>query len=131
MKGKLPEMIYSEPVKDIMGTPPRRIIRWGTTVLFVVFILFVVFSWFLKYPDLVPSPVEITTENPPVILVSKISGKITHLYVSDGSKVISGQTMAVMETAASMDDFSKLKLLVKTIIFNDTLAPEKIPEISQ
>jgi multidrug resistance efflux pump len=131
MKGKSPEIIYSEPVKDIMGTPPRRIIRWGTTVIFAVFILFVIFSWFLKYPDVVPSPVEITTENPPVVFVSRISGKIKHLYVRDKAKVIPGQTMAVMETAASMDDLLKLKSLINNINFDDTIAPGQFPVISQ
>lgn len=100
-------------------------------MLFVVFALFVVFSWFLKYPDVVPSPVEITTENPPVMLVSKISGKIKSLKVADNSKVTSGQIIAVMETAASMDDFSKLKLLVNTISLNDTVFPDKFSNITQ
>jgi multidrug resistance efflux pump len=131
MKGKSPQIVYSDPVKDIMGTPPRRIISSGTTVIFVVFILFLAFSWFLKYPDVVPSPVEITTENPPVILVSRISGKIKHMHVSDKSNVVAGQMLAVMETAASMDDFSKLKSLVNSININDTLAPGKFPAIFQ
>jgi multidrug resistance efflux pump len=131
MKTKVPDIIYSGPVKDIMGSPPRSIIRWGTTVLFVVFICFVGFSWFIKYPDVIPSPVEITTENPPVTLVSKISGKIKYIYVSDKSKVAAGQIIAVMETAASMEDFSKLKLLVNEVSFEDTIAPEKMPELKQ
>jgi len=131
MKGKKPGIIYSEPVKEIMGTPPRRIIRWGTTLLFIVFSLFLTFSWFLKYPDLIPSPVEITTENPPVMLASKISGKIKHLYVSDLEKVTSEQILAVMETAVSMDDFSILKLLTDTIDFGDTVTRVSIPDLSQ
>ena len=131
MKSKAPDIIYSGSVKDIMGSPPSSIIRWGTTVLFSVFIFFVGFSWFIKYPDVIPSPVEITTQNPPVTLVSKISGKIKHIYVSDKSKVIAGQTVAVMETAASMEDFLKLKLLVNNINLDDTISPDKLPEISQ
>lgn len=131
MNEKAPKIIYSEPVKDIMGSPPRKIIRWGTTVLFAVFILFVLFAWLLKYPDVVPSPVEITTENPPVMLISKISGKIKNLYVTDKSNVESGQIIAVMETAASIDDFSILRSLVDTINFTNAPAPENVPELSK
>jgi multidrug resistance efflux pump len=131
MKAKEPDIIYSGPVKDIMGSPPRSIIRWGTTVLFMVFLFFVVFSWYIKYPDVIPSPVEITTENPPVTLISKISGKIKHIYVSDKSKVVAGQTIAVMETAVSMEDFLKLRILVNTINFGDTISPEKIADLAQ
>ena len=39
MKERKPEILYSDPVKEIMGNPPGRILRWGTTVMFSVFVL--------------------------------------------------------------------------------------------
>ena len=131
MKNKIPELAFSEPVKDIMGTPPRKIVRWGTGVIFFVFILFIVFAWFLKYPDVIPSPVEITTQNPPVILVSKISGKIKNLYVQDKNKVVSGEIMAAMETTASLTDFETLKKFILSVSLTDTVSPSDLPVLSQ
>lgn len=114
MSQKKTEIVYSEPVREIMGNPPRRIIRWGNTIIFTVFVLFILFASIIRYPDLIPSPVEITTENPPVTLVSKITGKIKHLYVSDEQPVDSGRLLAVMETAASIDDIKNLRIFIDT-----------------
>lgn len=115
MKERKPEIVFSEPVKEIMGNPPARILRWGTTVMFSVFVLFVIFAWVIRYPDTIPAPIEITTVNPPVTLVSKITGHITGLYVQDREKVSADQVIAVMETSASIEDFRLLNNTIDTI----------------
>jgi HlyD family secretion protein len=112
MKEGKPEILYSEPVREIMGNPPSGILRWGNLILFVVFLVFLFFSWILKYPDMVPAPVEITTINPPATLVTKITGRIKYLLVKDNEKVTEGQVLAVMETTASIDE---IRILVKTL----------------
>jgi HlyD family secretion protein len=115
MKERKPLILFSEPVREIMGNPPARIIRTGTTVIFILFILLVVFSWVIRYPDVIPSPVEITTSNPPVTLVSKITGHIKYLYVKDKEKVTAGQLIAVMETTALVEEIEKLSHILDTM----------------
>jgi multidrug resistance efflux pump len=129
MTDRKPEIKYSDPVREIMGTPPRRILKWGTTAIFTVFILFILFAWFIRYPDLIPSPVEITTENPPVILVSKITGRIKHLYVGDKGIVKNGQILAVMETAASIDAVVTLRHFTDTVTHITSLSPGSVPDM--
>lgn len=131
MKERKPEILYSEPVKEIMGNPPRMILRWGTTVLFVVFVLFIFFAWLIRYPDIIPSPVEITTSNPPVTLVSKITGRIKHLYVKEREKVTAGQLVAVMETTASINEIELLKQTIDTIKNPGSLSSDSLPEFSE
>lgn len=126
-----PEIRYSDPVKEIMGRPPRRILRWGTTAIFTVIVIFAVFAWFLKYPDLIVSTIEITTENPPVILVSKISGKIKMINVEDNDTVHAGQLLAVMETPVSMEQFYDLKEFTDTTRHPELLSVEDIPDLSR
>ena len=109
MKDRKPEILFSEPVREIMGDPPGKITRWGTVTVFSVFVLFIFFSWIIRYPDVVPASIEITTMNPPVTLVTKITGRIKYLYVSEQEKVVSGQVVAVMETSASMDEIQLLE----------------------
>ncbi len=70
---------------------------------------FIFFHGLLRYPDIIPAPVEITTVNPPVTLVSKITGRIKNLYVKDKEEIKAGQLIAVMETAASIDEINKLR----------------------
>jgi multidrug resistance efflux pump len=115
MKSEKPEILYSEPIKEIMGNPPGRIVRWGNTMLFLVFVLIIIFSWLIRYPDTIPAQVEITTMNPPVTLVTKITGRIQNLFVTDREQVKAGQLLAVMETSASMHDIQILKHTIDSI----------------
>jgi hypothetical protein len=131
MKGRRPEILYSDPVKEIMGNPPRMILRWGTTVLFAVFVLFIFFAWLIRYPDIIPSPIEITTLNPPVTLVSKIAGRIKYLYVKDRESVKAGQLVAVMETTASVNEIRLLSQTIDTIRSPELLSSVLLPEFSE
>jgi multidrug resistance efflux pump len=130
MADKKPEIKYSEPVREIMGNPPGRILKWGTTVIFSLFILFILFAWLFRYPDLIPSPVEITTENPPVTLASKITGRIKHLFVSNKGIVKNGQLLAVMETAASIDAIERLRQFTDTVSNISSLTSQSVPVMS-
>jgi multidrug resistance efflux pump len=131
MEEKKPDILYSWEVNEIMGRPPGKIVRWGTAVLFSAFILLVFLAWLVKYPDTIPAQIEITTINPPVTLVSKISGRIKNLYVSDKDKVEEGKLIAVMETAASVDEISRLKQIVDTVKSPESLTPASLPEFTE
>ena len=115
MKDQRPEILYSDPVREIMGRPPRRILRWGTSIMLIIFVLFILFAWLIKYPDTIPAPVEITTTNPPVTLVTKITGHINSFFVKEREKVSAGQLVAVMETTASLNEIELLKQTIDTI----------------
>ncbi len=131
MENKKPEIKYSDPVEEIMGNPPGRILRWGTFIIFIVFVLFLLFAWFIKYPDLIPSSIEITTENPPVTLVSKINGRIMHLNTTNKSKVVKGQVLAVMETAVTYEEFEILRQFADTTTHLLTLKNNFVPELAE
>jgi HlyD family secretion protein len=131
MKNKRPEILYSDPVREIMGKPPRRILRWGTTIMFLVFVLFIFFAWLIRYPDTIPAPVEITTTNPPVTLVTKITGHINSLFVKEREKVNAGPLVALMETTASMKEIELLKQTIDTIKTPETLSSRLLPAFSE
>ena len=115
MKENKTDIVYSEPVTEIMGRPPSGIVRAGTVLIFSLFVLFVLFTWLIRYPDVIPSPVEITTTNPPVTLVSKVTGHIQRLYVKDGEKVKKGQLIGLMETTASFLEIDSLRAILDTL----------------
>lgn len=130
MKNQKPEILYSDPVKEIMGKPPNRIIRWGTSTLVLVFILFILFAWLIRYPDTIPAPVEITTTNPPVTLVTKITGHINSFFVKEREEVKAGQLIAVMETTASLNEIKLLKNTTDTIKKPESLSYQSVPLFS-
>ncbi len=127
MKESKPEILFPETVSEIMGRPPSRIVRTGTIIIFILFALFILFVWIIRYPDVIPSPVEITTTNPPVTLVSKITGHIQELYVKDGEKVTKGQLIGLMETTASFNEIDSLRAILDTM---KTAGPSLLPELT-
>ncbi len=131
MKNQKPEILYSEPVREIMGKPPRRILRWGTAIMFLVFALFIFFAWIIKYPDTIPAPVEITTTNPPVTLVTKITGHINSFIVKEKENVKAGQVVAVMETTASVKEVELLRQVVDTISKPELILYRSLPLFSE
>ena len=130
MKNNKPNILYSEPVEEIMSSPPSWIIRWGSSLIFIFFVVFITFSWIIKYPDTIPAPVVITTENPPVTLVAKISGKIMQFNVSDKDSVAKGELLAVMETTALISEIDILKKTVESINNPDEIDVKTFPVLS-
>jgi multidrug efflux pump subunit AcrA (membrane-fusion protein) len=130
-KESKPEILYSDPVKEIMGRPPRKILQWGTSIIFLAFSLFVLLAWIIKYPDTIPANVEITTENPPVTLTGKVSGRIKNLYIKDKEIVSDGQLLAVIETSASIEEINRLKKMIDTINQSEFLRLTAIPDFSE
>ena len=45
--------LKSPAVQEILGRPPRWIIRWGISIIFIVVAGLVVGSYFFKYPDVI------------------------------------------------------------------------------
>lgn len=131
MKNGKSKILYSDPVNDIISLPPRRLIRSGATLIFIVFVLLLFLAWLIKYPDVVPAPVEITTVNPPVTLVTKVTGRINKIYVRDGEAVSKGQILAIMETAASIDDLKRLKSAIDSVKKPEELNFGSVPLLSE
>jgi HlyD family secretion protein len=130
MKEHKPDIIYSEPVNEIMGNPPGKITRWGTAIIISVFCIFILFAWLIRYPDTIPSPVEITTINPPVTLVSKMTGRIKFLYVKDRDIVSVNQLVGVMETTASVEQIRILRQIIDTVASSDNLNLHSFPSLT-
>jgi len=104
--------LRSEEIHEILGVPPKWIVRWGITLIFIVIAIVFIGSAFFRYPDIVSAPAVITSENPPSVIISKASGKITNIFKTDGSTVIKGDTIAVIENPANLKDIKYLSGLV-------------------
>jgi hypothetical protein len=122
------QIIHSEPVREIMGSPPRKLIAWGTTLIFVVFVLFLLGSWLIRYPDVIPAPVEITTTNPPATLTSRVNGRILELLSTEGSAVEKGTVIAVMESSADFRNILALEEFLQTHYDDYITPPDSFPE---
>ena len=107
--------LRSEEVQEILGTPPAWLIRWGTTVVFIVVLGIIAVSWFVKYPDIIQSEVIITTPNLPKGVVARSSGYLSKLLVTDGQTVMAGQNLVIMESNENVEDVLTLEKELRAI----------------
>jgi len=74
-------------INDLIGNPPGWILRSGITIVTLVVVIGIALSYIISYPDKIIAPVVITTENPPIELISKALGKIETIFVADKDTV--------------------------------------------
>ena len=103
---------HSEEVEEIMSYIPNRIIRWGLTVIFVIFSLLLIGSYCFKSPEIIKAPMVLTKKNPPVSLISKSTGKIDRLFAADGQIVDEKGIIALINNPT---DFSNYLILKKEL----------------
>ena len=96
--------LRSEDVQEILGTPPGWLVRWGTSIVLVGFIMILAAAWFVRYPDVVEAKVVVTTATPPVDVIARTDGRIARLLVTDTMQVSSNQLLGVMQSTAKYRD---------------------------
>ena len=63
--------LRSEEVQEILGRPPRSIVRWGITVVLLLVVGLAIGSYFIKYPDVLQASITVSSENLPADVVAK------------------------------------------------------------
>ena len=124
--------LRSDEVQEILGTPPRWIVRWGTTMIFIGIILLGVVSYIIKYPDVVAVPMYVTTFVEPVEVVSNRNGHLSQLMVEDKESVVFGQILVEIQNQADLEDVLSLDSItmelqnyeLKDLV--DFIPPEKL-----
>ncbi|SHG70439.1 HlyD family secretion protein [Flagellimonas flava] len=94
----------SDQVREILGKAPNWVIRFGTTVIFVIFLLLLFATSIISYNDIIPAQIIVTSKNPPVHLKSKSSGKLANIFVEPGQFVIKDQRLGEIENTANIED---------------------------
>jgi multidrug resistance efflux pump len=98
-----------EDVQEILGTPPSWIVRWGTTVILLSVCMLFWVSWMVKYPDIIPAQIVMTTETPPVPVVARSTGYLQRLIAVNDEVVKQGDLLVVMQNTANHEDVLKLE----------------------
>jgi multidrug resistance efflux pump len=105
----------SDFVKEILETPPNRIISWGNTFFLIFVFLILLLSWFVKYPDIVISEVIITTNNPPIYLATKTEGKIDSILNPNKKFAEKDEWLAIIGSNANIEHIKILDSILKEI----------------
>lgn len=108
------EKFYSEQTQEILGKLPSWVIRWGISVIFLIFAGLIIGCYLIKYPQVVTAPVIITTLNPPSDLIAKATGRIDTLFAKDGELLFAGSPVAMLQNTASYDDVTEVARQLET-----------------
>jgi multidrug efflux pump subunit AcrA (membrane-fusion protein) len=111
--------IRSEEVQEIVNRVPSWIVRWGTMLIFLVFLVSMTISWFVKYPDVLKAEAIITTTPVPVNLVARVAGRLK-LLKGDKETVKEGDVIAFIDGNVSLNDLETLE----SILGNDLIEIE-------
>lgn len=97
----------SEDVKEILGTPPEWPLRWGNTILLLVFGTGLIFTWLVHYPDKIHAKVVITTVIPPAPIIARSDGRIARLARAN-EIVRANDVVCVLDNPARYEDVFKV-----------------------
>lgn len=107
--------IRSDEVQEILSHTPNWMIRWGITSVFFLILILIGISYFVKYPDVIKGNITLTTEVPPVKLVSKTNGQLTNIYVKNGELVRENDFIADIESPLTDSGVVYLKQLISEL----------------
>jgi multidrug efflux pump subunit AcrA (membrane-fusion protein) len=107
--------LRSDDVQEIIGTPPRMIVRWGTLVVTGAVFVMVALSFWVQYPDKVRGRVTITSKIAAVRVNAQKSDLISKIHVEDGDKVKEGDLLVEMQSAANFEDVEELEEFTKDL----------------
>jgi hypothetical protein len=93
----------SEEIEEVIGNAPHWLVQWGISLVFFFFLILLIITWAVKYPDVLRARVVITTNPPPLKFIARASGNV-QLLVSDGEHVKPPRILAVIKNTATYTD---------------------------
>lgn len=109
------QLTEQDQVQTILGKPPGWILRWGISFIFMTVLILIFLSYLVKFPDIIPARVTLTTEIPPVHLFVQSGGKIENLLVEDKQAVTENDLLAIIQNPADHFDIVTLENFLKEI----------------
>lgn len=89
---------------DLIEKQPGWLLNSGILLLFISVAIVLVLASFIHYPDKLSAPFILTTENPPIDVVTMSSGQIAVWYVADGRQAKKNTTLAYIDNSANLED---------------------------
>ena len=107
--------LRSAEVSEIISSRPGFMIRWGISIFFLVLVLLVMATFFIHYPDVVPTMAKFTSINAPKEVTTKTDGKLIKLTATEGMAVNKNDILGYMESRANPEAILQLTKTVETM----------------
>lgn len=92
----------------ITSIPPPFLVRYGTFFFFVLFLLLLSATWFIKYPNIIQTNAILTTNTPSEKIISPKRGKLTLIFVKDSQEVKKGDVLGWIESNGDKKEIFEL-----------------------
>jgi multidrug resistance efflux pump len=103
-----------DDIQALLGNPPSWMLRFGVWAVAGVLALLFALAWFIKYPEVVEAKVIFVTENPPIRVFARASGRVQALLVKNQQRVQRGDLLAVLDNTADWKDVLKLEKMIES-----------------
>lgn len=124
---KITVELNSEPMNEILSTPPKWIVSSGNGLFFILLIATGLFSWYLKYPDEIVGEILVTTTHPPIDVSNQFYAQLKSVKVKDKQTVSQGQLLVEFDNKANPNDVQKaqdeIEMISKKKIMSKVLLP--------
>lgn len=107
--------LRSDEIQDILGKVPPLVVRRGMAGIFIVISILIALAAWFKYPDRIASQIQLTSDNPPVYLVSRVTAKIAEFFVVENQEVNVGDLLIVLESGANYREVLEVRSLVEAL----------------
>ncbi|RZK60249.1 MAG: secretion protein HlyD [Pedobacter sp.] len=116
----------SEEVNEIITAVPSWILRRGIALIFLILLMIIGLSAFIRYPDIVKTSLKVNSLNSPKSVIAHQAGKLVKILVKDNELVKDKQVLAFIESTASHSDVihfaKKLKALQQKLSTTQVVA---------
>ena len=107
--------LHHREVTDLLGDAPKWLIHSGSYLLYIILILLLTGSAFIRYPDMLRGTVVIDDLANAEWIIANSSGQIEAFFVEDDAFVQRGDTIAIMQNPAKLNDIKRFFRLVTNV----------------
>ncbi|TLP82357.1 HlyD family secretion protein [Maribacter sp. ACAM166] len=97
---------------EFMGRTSKHFLTYGNALSLFTVATLVIFGFFVSFNQTIEAEALITSNPPPVTLLSRINGKIQEIKISSGDTVKEGEVLAVLESSGEFMDILYLDSLL-------------------
>jgi multidrug resistance efflux pump len=100
--------LRSKALTEIISSKPPFVLRWGTSIFFVLLIVLLGLTYFVQQPETLTSKATLLATNAPKIVIANYEGRLVNLFAKEGEQVKKGTTIGYIEARAIHDIVLKL-----------------------
>lgn len=94
---------YTEQ-EHYLFSPPSKFIKYGFGICGIAVLLFLILGFTISYNKTIVSELNITSNPPPITLLSKINGRIDSISIASGELVSKNQILAILQSSGNPKD---------------------------